>query len=434
MSLVSIVALGVAAVARAGVGELDAGSFDRRLSAGNFFNWVDFDAEDARVSWPLGNEEVRASGWTPYLVERIVHDDNLYRLPSQTVIPGTSRDDTVNTVTAGFDGRLSSARQSLELLVRADDNRYIQNSYLNNTSGSARASGQWALGSRVSGDLEATYDRLLGGFGNYVQVGSFGAKNLVTATGYLAGLHVDMGPNWSVSLNGRHTNISHSLNAFDKFSSDSGTAALEYHSGGQSLLRAEYGYLQGRYPVPVFLNGVAFDRDFRENFATLQMQYPVSGWVWLRAKGGYIDHRYPHAPERSFAGGTWEAALAAQPSGKTQLVVAALRQLHSYLDAQSEYFVSQGLRITASWAPTAKLSAEVELSHEDQKFIGPTPTAVSLIYPDHNLIRYGQLNLGWAVSRPVQVLLTYRFMNRGSNVPVFIYDDTTISAVVRARF
>jgi hypothetical protein len=437
--LLMMMALGISGATRADLPEFDAAAFDRNLSTGNLFNWIDFDNYDSQVSWPNGNEDVGANGWTSYVGERIAHDDNLYRLPSQAAVPNAARiaslDDNVNTVTAGLDTHFSSARQSLELLARADNNRFAHNRHLNNTSGSAHALWHWTFGSRLSGDVGVAYDRLLAGFGNYyVVTNNFGAKNIVSTSNFFAAAHVELGSDWVLSAGGRNASTSHSLNTFDKFSADSGTLAAEYHTASDTVVRLEHEHTKGHYPLPGFLNGTSFDRDFRQNISTFQFEYLLTGRLRVRANGGYIDHRYPYAAQHGFSGAIWDAGLACVPSAKTQVVVSALRQLHSYVDAQSQYFVSRGVRVTAAWAPTAKLSAEVQFSREDQHFIGPNPTVVSLIYPSHNLINSRQLDLAWSVSRPVQVVLSYRFLTRDSNVPVFLYDDTIVSANLRARF
>jgi hypothetical protein len=435
--LLVLVALGISGAARADLPELDAASYNRSLTTGNLFNWVDFDSYDAKVSSPNVNED--ANGWTSYIGERILHDDNLYRLPSQAVVPSAapiaSLSDSINTITAGLDTHLSSARESLKLLARVDDNRFDHNRYLNNTSASAHALGHWALGSRLSGDVTADYDRLLAGFGNYyVATNGFGAKNIVSTSGFFAAAHLKLASDWGLNAGARHASTSHSLNAFDKFSADSAMLSAEYDTAAETLVRLEYAYTKGHYPLPGNLNGAPFDRDFRQNISTLHIEYLLTSALRVRLIGGYIDQHYPQAAQYSFSGGIWDAALAFQPSAKTQVAVASLRQLQSYIDAQSQYFVSQGLRVTAMWAPTAKLSAEVQFSREDQTFIGPAPAVASLIYPSHNLIHSRQLNLAWSVSRPVQVVLSYRFLTRDSNVPVFVYDTTILSANLRARF
>src|SRR5258708_2302189 len=63
-------------------------------------------------------------------------DDNIYRLPSSvtdlTALPGIgrnpSRHDSIDSVTGGLDGVwLMGARQSVDVSLRADDNRFFKN-------------------------------------------------------------------------------------------------------------------------------------------------------------------------------------------------------------------------------------------------------------------------------------------------------------------
>jgi hypothetical protein len=136
----------------------------------------------------------------------------------------------------------------------------------------------------------------------------------------------------------------------------------------------------------------------------------------------------------NFSGGIWNADLAWQPRDSLQLLLAGAREVHAYIDAQSQYFVSQAARVVARWAPTGKVTCELEYSRDDQHFIGPGPTVISLTLPEHNIVYTRQLNLAWSMIRPVQLVLSYRYLTRSSNAPVLAFDDSFVSASLRARF
>ena len=101
------------------------------------------------------------------------YDNNIYRRPSSvtdlTPLPcigrNPSREDDIETVSGGLDGEwLTGARQSVDVDLRADYNRYIRNTDLNDLASNDRVAWNWGLGSALSGKLGADYTRQLGGF------------------------------------------------------------------------------------------------------------------------------------------------------------------------------------------------------------------------------------------------------------------------------
>ena len=127
-------------------------------------------------------------------------------------------------------------------------------------------------------------------------------------------------------------------------------------------------------------------------------------------------------------------SLAWEPVSTGRLLVAASRQLHAYVDVESEYYVAQGVRAVGTWAPTTQLTVEVEVSRENQSFVGPPASGPLLGAPKHNLLHSRRLNLAWSVARPVQLVIGYRFLTRDSNPAELAFDDNLVSASLQARF
>jgi hypothetical protein len=412
--------------ARADLPEFDETTFARGLLHTNLFNWIDFDSFDVAKSFPALNRADVPNSVTPYAAERFVHDDNVYRLPAHGPSPiGTvvSRGDDINTITAGLDGYLGASGQAVELLARADRNRFSRNGNLDNTSASARLLGDWAIGSRLSGQVGASYDRQLNDFANY-QVYT---KDLVSAQSVFTSAHLDLG-SLLFDASGRGTETIHSTNDV-KVRTNAAQLSAAYRTPGGSYFSALYGYTNERFPLP----------QFTENAFSLQVDSPVGKTLRFRAAAGYLRHPYSQTATatqdntRNFSGGIWNADLAWQPRESLQLLLAGSREVHAYIDAQSQYFVSQEARAVARWAATAKVTCELEYSREDQHFIGPGPAVISLTLPEHNILYTRRLNLAWSIVRPVQVVLSYRYMTRSSNAPVLAFGDSFVGVSLRAR-
>jgi hypothetical protein len=161
---------------------------------------------------------------------------------------------------------------------------------------------------------------------------------------------------------------------------------------------------------------------------------PVGSTLVATASAGYISHNYTVAKNFDFSGAIWNAELVFHATDRTQLLLMSSRNVYAYVDAASEYFVSEASRAIARWGPTAKLSVELQYSREDQRFIGPNPLSASLPFPQHSLIRYEQIDLAWSIARSLQAVLYYRRSDRSSNLSVFAFNDSLVSASLQARF
>jgi len=435
-----LVALGTAGVVAADIADLSAPTLDRSLTRENFFDWVDFDPDDLAVSWPGWNPEAAQNGWTPYLAERFTYDDNIYRLPSASVVPGAAaiavRHDEINTVSAGIDGNWSISGQQLELVARVDDNRFLQHEDLDNISASAQGVYNWTVGSSLSGDLGASYNRALTDFTDYYLVThSFDfTKDIVSTHSLFTTAQWQLGPHWLLAAGVRATDTSQTSDPDDKFTGDTATVRTAYSTTGGTQVACEYQYAKGTYGLPLDIDGFPVDRDFREQTARLEIAAPIGATLQLVANAGYLKHDYLRDSSYDFAGAIWDASLVWRSGRKTQLVLTGARRVYADIDAQSQYFVSESVRAIAQWTPTAKLKAELEFSREDQRFIGPNETVASLNVATRNLNYAKHLNLAWSVSRALQVVLSGRLSNRDSNAAVLTYDDALASVSVRGRF
>jgi hypothetical protein len=427
--LLPLAALVGCTTARADLPQFDWTTVDPGVFHTNFFNWIDFDPEDTQVSWPAANPpEATTNGVTSYVSDRAVYDDNVFRLPTQSGLAGVgpvpSRTDDINTVSGGFDGHWNASRQNFEVYARGDYNRFAHNTDLNNTSGTARAVANWALGTRLTGQVGASYDRALTDFANDFTASRVVTKDLVSSESAFAAVHLDIASHWRLHAGAIEGRTTHSAGDQPAFKGDSARFSAEYDASGGTVLQAGYQTTKGRSLPPTT----------KQDTWSLQLDHPLTSVLRLHALGGYLRHDYEQTPQYNFSGKVWNASLTWQSTAKTQLLVGGSREVHAYVDAQSTYFVSEVVRAVATWKPTAKLTTEAEVSRENQHFIGPNPVTSSLTLPQHNVNRSAQVHLAWAASRPVQILFSYRFLNRDSNAPALAFENNLFSASLRARF
>ena len=369
------------------------------------------------------------------------YDTNLFRLPNGAdlatlVGPGASREDHINTGSLGLDGIWSVGKQIITLDLRVDDNRFARNDDLNNVSTNDALKWNWALGSQLSGQIGADYLRVLGGFYNTFNY----KRDMVNVTETFGSLRYAVGPHVALFGGVLYTDVSLSqpalkVNDNKRKSVDLG---LEYATSAATSFDLDYRYTDARYSHASFLNGVAFDPDYRDETVRLTFKDALTEKTQLEALVGYLKRDYPSTAIGAFSGNIWRLSLDWRPTEKTELLVAASRDLQADLSAQSDYFVSKAVSISPTWIPTEKISLALVLTRDVQDFVGVNEFVASL-GSRVDSINAAQLNLLYSPfiftqSRSLTFNFTYRTERRKSNQAGLSYDDNIGKAGVTFKF
>jgi hypothetical protein len=367
--------------------------------------------------------------------DQYAYDDNLYRVPAQYNIaslgPNFARQDRINTLIAGFAGEWTFLRQDIQVSARLNNNRFARNDLLNNTGGTGKLLLDWLLTSRLSGTAGVDFSRSLAGFADTF----FFAKDLVDTTSYFATARTRLAQNWNLNVGATESDTQHSASerAADEVRTRYGNLGIEYVTANGGSLAFEYQYTAATYPFPSVLNGVPFDRNYKDHLGQLTVDYLFGGATQLKANAGYLKRRYELTDVGSFSGDTWRISLARQLTGKTQISVAAWRELAAFLDASADYFVSRGESLSATWEPTAKLTLSLSGSYAGQNYISSS-TSVIIFNQRHDIVRSAQASLEYVPRDPLHLTLSYRFENRDSTAALLAYDDRTVAVQLTYQF
>src|SRR5579862_7317034 len=318
------------------------------------------------------------SDWLrPFIGYQFTYDDNLFRLPSPSsaipnprslLLPGSSKQDDINTGFAGLDGHWIAGRQSVDYDLEVDENRFEHNSFLNNTSGTGKAVWNWSVASTLSGTLGADYTRALQGFADTF----FYERDNVDRAEYFGSGRYQIGPRWAVYGGATDAHITNSAAPlrYNNFDLQTGKVGTEFATSLKNTFGFQYSYTHGHYPEPnATLNGLPYDPDYNENSGSFLATYVVSDKTQLSGDVGYLRRNYPHATVGAFSGEIWHAKLLWQATEKTNVLVTAGRDLAAYLYAQSDYFVQDGISVTPTWKQSAKLTWSAILSWYRQNYI-----------------------------------------------------------------
>jgi hypothetical protein len=378
-----------------------------------------------------------------YAGDTFSYDNNIYRLPSSvtdlTPLPGIghnpSREDDIESVTGGLDGEwLTGARQSVDVNLRADYNRYIRNTDLNNLSSNDRVAWNWGLGTALSGKVGADYTRQIGGFYNTAVY----TRDIVNRADYFASLRYQVGPRWGIfgGLMGSDYTVTPSQSSFNNSKSKSVDVGADY-TIEMNRLGFDYRYNDSRAANSTIVNGVLFNPDYREDRARVLVRYALTEKTILDASAGYLKREYPTNAIGSFSGEIWRAALQWQPTPKTQLLVGVWQQLDADLTSQTDYFRDRGVSLTPEWIASEKLTFSATFSRDTNSYLGSNPAGFITVVTTQ--ARHDTLTgeTGSLVYTPIQaIVLTFSVahVKRDSNIPQFQFNDFQGSANITYRF
>jgi Putative beta-barrel porin 2 len=390
------------------------------------------DAPDFRMTTDTPITSDSPSSIEFFFADQFTYDDNLYRLPPSFDVttvagPRAIRADSFNSVSLGGNGRWFSDIQAVSLDFRADDNRFIHNDSLDNVSGKGDLEWDWRLGTDWSGQVGVSYLR---GLANFANTGYY-ARDVVQREDYFGTVRFQVGPHWA--LYGGFIGADTSQTAvpeqpFD-FRSNAGTAGIEFATSSSNTVGLEYRYTNANFPQEFLLNGAPFNSDYNEQTARILVKYVFSAATEFDATAGYLKRDYPESRFASFSGDIWRAALQWQPTDQLQWVLTGWRQLLAYVDAASDYFVSNGVSLTPTWIATQSLKLSLTISRENHDYIASSPSTIAFVSRRDKLTS-GQGGLIYAPKDSLIFNLTCRYDKRGSNQASFQFNDTLATASV----
>lgn len=373
------------------------------------------------------------------VTEQFAYDDNLFRIPSgqqfleSLVGPGASRQDKINTLSAGVEGQWTLGRQAIALDAHASDNRYTDNTRLNNTSALVSAMWDWRAGTLWTGQLGTTFTRGLANFQNI----NFYGRDIVDTIQNFGNANFQLSPHWNLFGGFSQTTATQSVESQkpNDFNGRSGNVGVRYITAGDRTFGVNYEYSDGRYPHDpiVEFQDVEFNRNYKTNTTRFLVSIPIGSKTVFDANVGYEKRDYPSSSIGSFSGDIWRGILTWTPAPKTQVIFNAWHQVTAYLDAESLFFNSKGYSITPTWTPTDKVTVSLAASTEKQNYLGPD-TGVADFISRQDRVTGEQIAIAYAPRQYLGFKITYSLQQRSSDVARFEYDDRIISASITGRF
>lgn len=394
------------------------------------------DTLDTAVRGPVLLNGVDDPALDFYVADHQSFDNNVFRLANgvdvqDTVGAGASRADHVNSPAAGLDGQWVLGRQIVNVQLQAADNRYADNTSLNNVSTNDRVAWNWGLGRALSGQLGADYTRALLSFANALVY----SRNTYQQSEYFASGRYQVGPRWALygGFLQNIFNVEDAVTNYNDFRRKAVDMGAELATGSQDTLGLDYRYTDARYPNSIVLENSSFNPDYREDRVRLMVKRALTEKTSIDVSAGYLRRNYGDSIIGSFSGPVWRAALGWQPTEKTQLVFATWRELQAYLTDATNYYRTTGASIAPTWVPSEKISVSLTVSRESLTFIGSSGDVQNQL-ARRDTINSQAISLFYTPIRALTFDVSYRHEQRGSNQALRAYNDDLAVAGVKFVF
>lgn len=364
----------------------------------------------------------------------VTHVSNIYRVGSSTALPaGSVNSDNVTTAAllAGLNKRLG--RQQLSVDGTLQENRYADNSSLNNRSYSLRSTLNWETVGDLSGTLSAQNSRSLAQFnlGNGSELVT--EKNQERNQEYAGVIRLGVGSRYSLEAGLNRRSRDFTAEQYDRFVYNQHTASFGAYAkpGGNLRLGLVARHTNGDYPrYPIYLGAFrvgSLPIDFRRDDIDLTATWSTGGSSQLYTRISKSRGRYdPSTVLRDYDSTTGAINWTWQPTSKITLGVQLVRDtgqetLISTTDVNRIY---SSWQFTGGYALTGKLtlnaSASGNRNHRDDGG-----------FDDE---RSQGIGLRWNYSRGLSLSCQYNHASRDSSVLQYSYTASSYGCTGQALF
>ncbi|MHB1084283.1 MAG: XrtB/PEP-CTERM-associated polysaccharide biosynthesis outer membrane protein EpsL [Thiobacillus sp.] len=382
------------------------------------------------------------------------YDSNLFRL-ADNESPGTQRDDRYSVLSGGINVDWKPGRQQIIASATKTLIRYDQNTYLDFSGDDLKATWNWRLGNRFSGNLGATRSTSQSSFGDIGLV-----NNQVDRERRFGRAEWELHPRWRIGggIEKMDNTNSAPSQASQDFQQQSYDAVLSYLTPKGSSLRGQVRRVDTEFPNPQvvayvcssficppfpFIPSEVADNSYKQTEYNLLGDWRVSGKLTLRGQLGWVDRKYENVLRGNLAGppllyqrpdfSGFAGRMSADwyATGKTLLSVSAYHELGGASDINASSVLKNGASVNGVWLVREKWRMNAGATYENRDFQGDS--GASLLQRNDDTVS-ASLSLSYMPIRAVSLDVGVNGGRRDSNISAEDYTFHTLFANVRADF
>lgn len=356
------------------------------------------------------------------------YDSNVFRLADNRPTPaGTedSRSDVIYRTFAGVRFDKTVSLQRFQVDATATLTRFQKHDFLNFTGVDYRATWLWSVTPALTGTLEADRTEALTSYADFAAGGNRNVQTRETQR-FLADWAVTGGWHLVGGLIRAKIANTAAFNAVGSYTQETAEGGVRYVTAANNSYALVARGSRGEYETRV---GNMLPLEFDQTEAELQARWQITGHSTLDGRIGYLDRKHDTYAQRDFSGAVGALNYRWTPTGKLQFTLTAGRDLFSYQQDDSSYFVANYATLTPLWQITEKTSARLVLGVTQRDYRG----AVVGNGGREDTIRSAQVGVTWRALRSLDLDGYVTAEQRSSNGTNLNYHATIagISAVLR---
>lgn len=366
------------------------------------------------------------------------HENNLFRVsPGANLPAGAHKSDNVYGANVGVRFDKQYSLQRLQFDATATQYRFDNNNFLNFNGIDYRGAWLWQVTPRFNGVLSASRSETLVPYSDYRPGGAaylnratqINENRQFTLDGEItAAWHVVGGIGQSRSRN------SQPFSQVGDYVMNGAEAGVKYVSAaGNSLTvvqRESRGDYEGRSLDAVNI-AARLDTGFDQSETEARLQWRVSGHTSLDGRLGYVKREHNNFGDRNYSGTVGKLDYLWTPTGKLQLNLSAGRNLHSFQEGASSYYIADTFSVAPAWLLSDKTTLRMKLEQVERDFRGAVVATSPLRDDRTRLLQFGA---DWKATRTILVQGTLQRERRTSNFPGFDYTANVVGIAGRLMF
>lgn len=346
----------------------------------------------------------------PYAAVVYSYDDNLLRLPDGVDGP-LGRADALTQLQAGLNLERPIGRQLLKADLRVSRVSFNRYSELDYNGKDFSGEWQWAVLRDFTGHLGGSYTETLTSFADF----HTSERNLRISRRTYADANWRFLPSWQVNTSFSRFKYDYDLpsQSINNRVEDAANVGIDYLASSGSRVGLVARRYTGEYVNAQRLGPFAQENDYRQKELKANVYWLLSGVTQIQVLAGWARREHSLSGARDSSGADGRVTGFYAPTGKLRFTVSGWREFAAVESALVTSSLNRGTSVAATWAATAKLSADAQLRRETRNFDKVT----TLVLPGDasDLSRRASVGLTYAPKPAIQFnLSTYRETRTGS--------------------
>jgi exopolysaccharide biosynthesis operon protein EpsL len=374
-----------------------------------------------------------------FAAETLTRDDNVFRISSglpAAVVGSSSKGDTYNTTSVGFNLDIPVSRQRFVGGLTLDDTRFQRFTALNFDGRRARGVWLWRLGNDLSGEMEYTESLALASLADIQSGVQSSTPNLLKTRHAHVNAAYMLTPRWR--FRGEASRLTQSNDAPERrvndVSTDSADLTASYVTPANNQVGLSTRVTDARFPNPQFVAGSLFDNAYRQQSAAVVADWTITGRSRLSARAGRVSRSYEQLPQRDFEGATFHAAYDWKATGKLTLTAIAQREISAAEEINVSFVLVKGAGLYPTFRLTEKVTLSGALESSDRQYLGDPGLVLGTVQGRTDRVQKAGLTVSYRPTPSIALQVALQRETRSSTAAFGDYRVNVASVTGRVGF